>query len=122
MLFIFKKPLKSFLAVSPVVLTLIFNFFFMSVAGIWLEISTSIVASILAGLVIDYSIHLMEAGKLGMKNKEQVIPVIIGNSIGLILGFLTLAFSPVALYTRLGVLIAFGIGFGTLSALFLVGV
>ncbi len=122
MLLIFKKPLKSFLAISPVALTLIFNFFFMSVSGIWLEISTSIVASILAGLVIDYSIHLMEAGKLGMKNREQVIPVIIGNSIGLALGFLTLTVSPVALYARLGFLIAVGIGYGTLSAVFLVGV
>ncbi len=122
MLLIFKNPLKSFLAISPVALTLIFNFFFMSVSGIWLEISTSIVASILAGLVIDYSIHLMEAGKLGMKNREQVIPVIIGNSIGLALGFLTLTVSPVALYARLGFLIAVGIGYGTLSAVFLVGV
>ncbi len=122
MLLIFKSLFKSFLAISPVALTLIFNFFFMSVANIWLEISTSIVASLLAGLVIDYSIHLMEAKKLGAEDEERVIPVIISNSMGLALGFLTLVVSPVALYTRLGTLIALGIGYGTLSAVFLLGV
>ena len=121
MLVIFKKLPRSFLAVSPVMLTLIFNFYFMSVTGIWLEISTSIVASILAGLVIDYSIHLMEAKKYGIEAEKQVIPVIISNSMGLILGFLTMTLSPMALYARLGILIAVGIGFGTLSAILLVG-
>lgn len=120
MLIIFKKLSKSFLAISPVVLTLVFNFFFMSVTNIWLEISTSIVASILAGLVIDYSIHLMEAKNHGIETKEQVIPVIISNSIGLALGFLTLVLSPVALYARLGTLIAFGTGFGALAVILLV--
>ena len=120
MLIIFRKLSKSFLAILPVVLTLIFNFYFMSLAGIWLEISTSIVASILAGLVIDYSIHLMEAKNHGIEAKKQVIPVIVSNSFGLILGFLTLLFSPMALYARLGILIAVGIGFGTLSTILLV--
>jgi len=119
MLIIFKKLSKSFLAISPVVLTLVFNFFFMSVTDIWLEISTSIVASILAGLVIDYSIHLMEARNHKRETKEQVIPVIISNSTGLVVGFLTLVFSPVALYARLGILIAFGTGFGALAVVLL---
>ncbi len=120
MLVIFRKLSKSFLAVLPVSLTLVFNFYFMSLAGIWLEVSTSIVASILAGLVIDYSIHLMEAKNRGIAAEKQVIPVIISNSIGLILGFLTLIFSPMALYARLGILIAVGIAFGTLSTILLV--
>ena len=120
MLIIFRKLSKSFLAILPVMLTLIFNFYFMSLAGIRLEISTSIVASILAGLVIDYSIHLMEAKNHGAEAEKQVIPVIVSNSFGLILGFLTLLLSPMALYARLGVLIAVGIGFGTLSTILLV--
>lgn len=114
---LFRKLLRSFLAVSPVFLTLIFNFFFMSATNIWLEISTSIVASILAGLVIDYSIHLMEAKNSGDGRKRKVVPVILTNSLGLMVGFLTLVFSPVALYARLGFLIAFGTIYGAFAAI-----
>ncbi|HCZ06716.1 MAG TPA: hypothetical protein DHV12_06245 [Thermotogae bacterium] len=114
---LFRKLLRSFLAVSPVLLTLIFNFFFMSATNIWLEISTSIVASILAGLVIDYSIHLMEAKNSGDGRKRKVVPVILTNSLGLMVGFLTLVFSPVALYARLGFLIAFGTIYGAFAAI-----
>ncbi|RKX48379.1 MAG: hypothetical protein DRP25_07525 [Thermotoga sp.] len=63
----------------------------------------------------------MEAKKYGIEAEKQVIPVIISNSMGLILGFLTMTLSPMALYARLGILIAVGIGFGTLSAILLVG-
>ena len=62
----------------------------------------------------------MEAKNHGIETKEQVIPVIISNSIGLALGFLTLVLSPVALYARLGTLIAFGTGFGALAVILLV--
>jgi len=112
LLAIFRKPLESLIAILPIALTVLFQFIFMGIAKINLEISTSIVAGILMGLSIDYSIHIINWHSLSKKAAvdavSEVGPVILTNALSLAAGFSTLFFAPMLLYARIAYLLVTG--------------
>ena len=95
----------------------------MAVVKISLEIATSIVSSMLMGLVIDYSIHFVSK-YLTMKSIKKVIQevgaVILSNSIGLSVGFASLLFAPLILYVKLGFLLCVGIFAGMILTILII--
>ncbi len=112
---IFRSFWLPLIAAIPIILTVIFNFTIMGIFKMNLDISTAIVSSILMGLVIDYSIHIMSRYRINKninKTVKEVSPAIMDNAFGLIAGFATLALSPLLLYVKLGILLAIGIAFG----------
>ncbi|WP_346310921.1 MMPL family transporter [Pseudothermotoga sp.] len=120
-LFAFRNLLLSLLIVVPIVLTALLNFFFMGLFGLRLEIATSIVASILVGLVVDYSIHLahdMRRTKDVFRSIENISMPVLANGLGLIGGFSVLMFSKLALFRNVSLLLMLGIGFGVAFTLF----
>ncbi len=120
-LFAFRNILLSLLIVVPVVLTALSNFFFMGLFGLKLDVATSIVASILVGLVVDYSIHLahdMRRTKDVFVSIENISMPVLANGLGLIGGFLVLNFSRLALFRNVSLLLILGIGFGVAFTLF----
>jgi len=120
-LFAFRNVLLSLLIVVPVVLTALSNFFFMGLLGLKLDVATSIVASILVGLVVDYSIHLahdMRRTKDVFLSIENISMPVLANGLGLIGGFLVLVFSRLALFRDVSLLLILGIGFGVAFTLF----
>lgn len=120
-LFAFRDLSLSFTIVVPVIFTALMNFFFMAVLNLRLDVATSIVASILVGLVVDYSIHLahdMRRTKDVFVSIENVSMPILTNGLGLIAGFLVLIFSKLALFRSISLLLILGIGFGVSFTLF----
>ncbi|ABR31367.1 RND transporter [Thermosipho melanesiensis] len=114
-LIIFRSLKTSISIIIPISFTTIFNFIFMSLLKINLDISTSITSSILMGLVIDYSIHIANDERITKSSNQTVInvgPPILTNGLGLILGFLVLLFSPLKLFKSISLLIIFGISIG----------
>lgn len=120
-LFAFKDLSLSLTIVVPVLLTALMNFFFMALLKLRLDVATSIVASILVGLVVDYSIHLahdMRRTKDVFVSIENVSMPILANGLGLIGGFFVLTFSRLALFKNVSLLLILGISFGVLFTLF----
>ncbi len=119
----FRSVLPPLIASVPIVLTVVFNFAFMGLLRVNLDVSTAIISSVLMGLVIDYSIHTISRYRM-TKDINEVIketgPVIAANAFGLVFGFLTLLFSPLRLYMQLGGLLALGIAIGAFLTLLLV--
>lgn len=120
-LFAFRNVPLSLLIVVPVVLTAVSNFFFMAIFNLKLDVATSIVASILVGLVVDYSIHLahdMRRTKDVFLSIENISMPVLANGLGLIGGFSVLMFSKLALFRNVSLLLILGIGFGVAFTLF----
>lgn len=114
-LFAFRNVLLSLLIVVPVLLTAILNFFFIALLGLRLDVATSIVASILVGLVVDYSIHLahdMRRTRDVSASVKNISMPVLANGLGLIGGFCVLSFSKLALFRNVSLLLILGIGFG----------
>ncbi len=108
---VFRSFLTSVVAVAPIALTVLMNFVYMSLFGIRLDIATAIVAGVLMGLTIDYSIHLVTRYR---QKKDvdtatvEISPVIVASAVGLAAGFGTLFFAPMTLFVRLGLLLSAG--------------
>ncbi len=120
LLVVFKSFYLSMIASVPIILAVVLNFFVMGIGHVYLEVSTAIISSVLMGLVIDYSIHTITRYRI-TKNVdlvlEEVGPVIVDNTFGLMAGFGTLLFSPLLLYVRLGLLMSIGIGIGAFTTM-----
>ncbi len=113
LIIVFRDIAESVKLISPVLFATILNFFYMSVFGMKLEISTAITSSIIIGLAIDYSIHLgHDYNKTGnvFTSIKNVGPAIVGNALGIIFGFLTLLIGgELALFKRISILVSLGI-------------
>jgi predicted RND superfamily exporter protein len=120
----FRSIIPPLIASIPIVLTVVFNFAFMGIAKVNLEVSTAITSSVLMGLIIDYSIHTISRYRM-TKNVDEVInevgPVILISAFGLIAGFATLLFAPLRLYMQLGLLLMVGIAVGAFLTIIFVG-
>ncbi|MEM2146794.1 MAG: MMPL family transporter [Candidatus Jordarchaeaceae archaeon] len=117
----FRNISFSAVIVVPVLLTALFNFIFIYLMKLKLDIATSIVASILVGLVVDYSIHLahdLKATKSVSKSIENIGMPILANALGLIAGFLMMSLSKLALFRNVSILLSFGIAFGVSFTIF----
>ena len=121
LLVIFRKPLESLIAVIPIILTVLFQFIFMGIGKINLEISTSIIAGILMGLTIDYSIHIINWRSFSKKAPEDAVsevgPVILTNAFSLAAGFSSLFFAPLLLYVDISYLLVTGMMCGAFFTL-----
>lgn len=117
MAILFRKFGMGLLAVTPLVLTILVNFGIMGYMKLDLNIATVIIAAIVFGIGIDYSIHLIEAAKLNFKQglnkaasltaamKSTAEPILI-NSITLAAGFLVMTVSQLKPLYYLGNLIS----------------
>jgi predicted RND superfamily exporter protein len=105
----------------PILIAIFCNFAVMGVLGIKLNIGTAIIASLIVGIGIDYTIHFMDAFKfeyLARKDGETDKDVlrrafqgsgkaIITNAISVGAGFAVLAFSNFQMMADVGILVAF---------------
>lgn len=117
----FKSIEFSALIVIPVLLTAVFNFIFIYLMRLRLDIATSIVASILVGLVVDYSIHLahdLKTTKDISKSIENIGMPVLTNALGLIAGFMVMSLSRLALFRNVSILLVLGIAFGVSFTIF----
>jgi hypothetical protein len=97
-----------------------FNFVFMGLLKIPLEIPTVIISGMLMGLVIDYAIHFMywykKTGTISEAYSMTASPIIF-NGVSLMACFVVLLTSPLMLYVNLSILMILGIGMGVLTTL-----
>lgn len=117
---IFRKFFISLTTMIPIGFTALMNFVNMSILHINLELSTSIITSMLMGLIIDYSIHIaseIKRTKQAETAVKNVGPAILGNALGLIAGFSILFLSPLALFSNVAILMMLGISIGVFVTL-----
>ncbi|MFN3284448.1 MAG: MMPL family transporter, partial [Pseudothermotoga sp.] len=117
----FRNISFSLVIVVPVLLTALFNFVFIYLMKLNLDIATSIVASILVGLVVDYSIHLahdLKTTRTVSKTIQNIGMPVLTNALGLIAGFLVMSLSKLALFRNVSLLLSFGIAFGVSFTIF----
>ena len=120
---VFRSFKLALVSVLPIALSVFFNFSYMSILGIKLEISTAIVAGVLLGMTIDYAIHLINRfmdTKDIYRAREEVRPAILSNTIALAVGFASLLFAPLRLFSGLGLLLAIGMVTGAIVTLTLI--
>ncbi|MFW6121596.1 MAG: efflux RND transporter permease subunit, partial [Petrotogales bacterium] len=130
LIIVFRRILLALIAVVPIVVTTILNFSYMSMLKMNLEVSTAIIAGVLMGLIIDYSIHLLSGYRRLSKKQDRgeasdlalrdIGPVIIASGLSLSAGFSSLFFAPLKLFLDLGILLVLGIITGVASTLIFV--
>lgn len=118
MMILFRSLTIGCIAVFPLILTLLLNFGSMASLGIQLDVGTVIVASVVFGIGIDYSIHFIEGvRRLRREGVSSLDPAIEGawrsvaspialNSVSVGAGFLVLTSSGFAPLRELGALVA----------------
>lgn len=128
---ILKSLKKGVITAIPVVTTVIILLGFMGITGITLDIATVLVASIVMGIGIDYSIHIMTgfnnfiiAGEGVDSAIEKVLffsgKAVVINVLSVSSGFIVLLFSQLVPLQNFGLLIAvsmIGSGLGALTIL-----
>jgi len=129
---IVRSFIKGVWAAIPIIATIIILFGFMGVAGIHLDIATALVGSIVLGVGVDYSIHIITGFNYHMKESgndlkmsiEKTIllsgKAVIINVFSVTAGFLVLIFSQLIPLQHFGILIAIcmlGSGIGALTLL-----
>ncbi len=120
---VFRSFKLAIVSVLPIAMSVFFNFSYMAILGIKLEISTAIVAGILLGMTIDYAIHLINRfieTKDIYRARQEVKPAIFSNTVALAAGFATLVFAPLKLFSGLGLLLAIGMVTGAILTLTLI--
>lgn len=113
----FRSPIAGLIGAIPLAFTIILNYMAMGIAGIKLDLFTSIIASVAIGVGIDYTIHFMtEYKSLRMQsdNLEEVTrgtlrssgAGIITNALAVGLGFMVLCLSRFVVLRYIGILVA----------------
>lgn len=132
MILVTRSFLLGFIGVFPLALTLASLFAFMVVMDIHLDIGTGLIAALVFGIGVDYSVHFFTQFKTRYYKEGQDLetaiastltdvgaPVII-NSLSLAVGFLVLAFSSYSPLAYLGYFIAGAMVLCAIWVLFLV--
>ncbi len=117
---VFRSFKLALVSVLPIALSVLFNFSYMAILGIKLEISTAIVSGVLLGMTIDYAIHLINRfieTKDIYRARQEVTPAILSNTTALAAGFSSLIFAPLKLFSGLGLLLAIGMVTGAILTL-----
>lgn len=115
--FSFRSVIAGLIGAIPLAFTIILNYMAMGLAGIKLDLFTSIIASVAIGVGIDYTIHFMteyKALRMENDNLEEVTrgtlrssgAGIITNALAVGLGFLVLCLSRFVVLRYIGVLVA----------------
>ncbi|MCK5843715.1 MAG: MMPL family transporter, partial [Victivallales bacterium] len=113
--------LKSFIggliSITPIVLTILFNFTIMSIFRIPLDVVTVLIGSVAVGIGIDYTIHFITRFKVEHargkteiealdKTLETTGKAIVINALSVMMGFLVLILGNIVPMQRFGYLIA----------------
>ncbi len=128
---VFRSPSAGVLSGLPLVVAIVLLFGIMGLLGIAIDIATALLSSIMIGVGVDYTIHLLwrfktelavsgnhkEAMKLALRTSGRGIVI---NAISVIVGFLPLTLSGFTPLKFFGALIVLSIGTCLLCALFLV--
>lgn len=104
LILIFRSILRGMIGMAPLVFTVLFNFGVMGYFGIYLDIGTALVSSIVIGIGVDYSIHylsrMLRELSLGTDLKEAISntvrrsgKAITSNAVTVGFGFLALSVS-----------------------------
>ncbi|TYC03030.1 MAG: MMPL family transporter [Kosmotoga sp.] len=104
-----KSITDATISIIGVISAIMSAFIAMAIFSIPLEIGTSIVSVMLAGIVIDYAIHLKIWQRRDQKGYPEVVKTVLANSYALALGFSVLLFSPLKLYARVAVIVIIGV-------------
>ncbi len=111
LLIIFNRSfLISLVSILPIMYTLVVFFAFLYLSNFNLNIVIAIIASIVVGIGIDYSIHIVGGYKYYKDINKTIdsvgIPVI-ANSLGLTLGLLPMVISPLRIHSDFAISIGF---------------
>lgn len=125
-----KSAKKGFIATIPIIATVMLLFGFMGFSGIPLDIATALVGSIVLGVGVDYSIHIISGFNHYMKETDNDVlssiektllvsgKAVVINVISVTMGFIMLIFSQLIPLQHFGILIAIcmiGSGIGSLT-------
>ena len=128
--FAFRSPLAGLIGCVPLSFAILINFGIMGLAGINLDIVTSLIASIAIGIGVDYTIHLLtnyheerlksDDLQLVTRNSLRLSGrAIMINALAVGLGFAVLLFSGFVVLRYIGLLVAIIMGTSSLAALVL---
>ncbi len=118
--FAFRNLKLALFGMIPIMFTTLMNFVNMGMLKIHLDTSTSIVASMLMGLTIDYSIHVISDMKISRDPNitvRRVGPSIVANALGIDAGFFVLLFSTLKLFVNVSILTMLGTTLGAFLTL-----
>jgi len=124
-----KSIIGGLIAITPIIITVLFNFSLMSLLYIPLDIATIMIASISIGIGIDYTIHFTSRFKAEFaKDKSQLEALektmtttgraILINSLSVTAGFLILLFGEMIPMQRFGWLTAMTMVVSALSSIY----
>ncbi|MGI6164903.1 MAG: efflux RND transporter permease subunit [Limnochordia bacterium] len=108
---------NGLVACTPIILTVLINFGVMAIAGIPLDVATTMIASVAIGTGVDYSIHFANRYRRALKESttvEQALRTTLGqvgkaistNALSVALGFLVLVLSSTVTVAYFGGLTA----------------
>jgi hypothetical protein len=121
LLLIFDRSfLTSFISLVPIIYTLIVFFAFLYISGFNLNIVIAIIASIVVGIGIDYSIHIVGGYKYYRdidKTIDSVGIPVIANSLGLALGLSPMIISPLRIHSDFAISIGFAMIVSSFSSM-----
>lgn len=112
-----KSIIGGLISITPIVLTILFNFTVMSIFRIPLDVVTVLIGSVAVGIGIDYTIHFVTRykveharGKTELEALQNTLETtgkaIIINALSVMMGFLVLVFGNIVPMQRFGYLIA----------------
>lgn len=126
----YRSPIKGGYAVLLLLLSIIWTGGAMKFLNIPLTIITVMVAALIIGIGIDYTIHVINRYKEERKKKAKIdkaagIAVrhvggaIIGTSVTTIISFMSMAAAGIPMMTQMGIALSLGIFFAMIASLFL---
>jgi predicted RND superfamily exporter protein len=115
--FYFRSPAAGLIGAIPLVLSILINFGIMGLAGIDLDMVTSLIASIAIGIGVDYTIHFMsdyhyerlrsdDLNTVTLNTLATTGKAIVVNAVSVGLGFLVLGLSRFVVLRYIGILVA----------------
>ena len=124
----FRSLVAGFMAMLPVVVTILMIYTVMGFKGIWLSISTTMFAAIAIGLGVDFSIHTLERLQTRIRRGDSIDAAIrnlypstgralLFNFAALALGFGVLSTSKVVVLQEFGMLVAVAIATSFLTSM-----
>lgn len=104
LMLIFRSPRRGLIGIAPLLLTVLVVFALLSVFGVYLDAVTALIASIVLGIGIDYSVHFLARYRALRQDGRDVEAAvhetmttsgraIVFNSLAVALGFLVLLLS-----------------------------
>jgi predicted RND superfamily exporter protein len=112
-----RSPTGAVLASLPILMTVLFNFGLMALAGYTLNVATAITSALAVGVGVDYAIyflfrlreelpkhhgHILQAVRAGVAHAGEAIILV---SLAISLGYFALCLSPFGFHSKMGLLV-----------------